>query len=235
LRLTLPISDIDKSKVQGSVTLAGNDLRITPDTPTLSRVKGVVQFTEGGFSLNGIQAQALGGPVRLEGGMRALPANAPATESAVQLRAQGTATAEGLQQASQLGMLSQLARRATGSTPYAMTLAFRRGVPEVQVTTSLQGLALALPAPLGKAAESSLPLRFETQVARESLVGVTQAGNAAEAPPLRDQITLDLGTLGSATYLRDLSGPQARVLRGTIGIGLSSARASWMWMPGKTC
>ena len=226
LRLTLPISDIEKSKVQGSVTLAGNELRITPDTPTLSRVRGVVQFTEGGFSLNTVQAQALGGPVRLEGGMRALPSNAPATESAVQLRAQGTATAEGLQQASQLGMLSQLARRATGSTTYSMALAFRRGVPEVQVTTSLQGLALALPAPLGKTAEGSLPMRFETQVARESLVGLTQAGNGTEAPPLRDQITLDLGALGSATYIRDLGGPQARVLRGAIGIGLSGGESA---------
>ena len=229
LRLTLPISDIAKSKVQGSVTLAGNELRITPDTPTLSRVRGVVQFTETGFSLNAVQAQALGGAVRLEGGMRALPANAPATESAVQLRAQGTATAEGLQQAAQLGMLSQLARQATGSTPYAMTLAFRRGVPEVQVTTNLQGLALALPAPLGKTAESSLPLRFEMQVARESLAGLTQQVAAgATPPPLRDQLTLDLGTLGSATYVRDISGPQARVLRGAIGLGLAAGESAPM-------
>ena len=229
LRLTLPISDIAKSKVQGSVTLAGNELRITPDTPTLSRVRGVVQFTETGFSLNAVQAQALGGAVRLEGGMRALPANAPATESAVQLRAQGTATAEGLQQATQLGMLSQLARQATGSTPYAMTLAFRRGVPEVQVTSNLQGLALALPAPLGKTAESSLPLRFEMQVARESLAGLTQQVAAgATPPPLRDQLTLDLGTLGSATYVRDISGPQARVLRGAIGLGLAAGESAPM-------
>ena len=231
LRLSLPISDINKSKVQGSVTMAGNDLRITPDTPALSRVRGVVQFTEGGFSLQGVQAQALGGSVKLEGGMRSLPANAPATESAVQLRAQGTATAEGLQQAP-LGMLSQLARRATGSTPYAMTLAFRRGVPEVQVSTSLQGLALALPPPMGKGAEASLPVRFETQVARESLAGLTQANNGngqgTEAPPLRDQITLDLGALGSAMYVRDISGPQPKVLRGTIGIGLSGGESAPM-------
>lgn len=226
LRLSLPISDINKSKVQGSVALAGNELRIAPDTPTLSRVRGSVQFTESGFALNAVQAQALGGAVRLEGGMRALSPNAPATESAVQLRAQGTATAEGLQQTPQLGMLSQLARRATGSTAYSMALSFRRGVPEIQVTTSLQGLALALPAPLGKAAESPLPLRFENLVARESLVGLTQAGGSADAPPLRDQITLDLGPLGSATYLRDLSGPQARVLRGAIGIGLAAGESA---------
>ena len=223
LRLSLPISDINKSKVQGSVTLAGNELRITPDTPALTRVRGAVQFSETGFSLSNVQAQALGGPVRLEGGMRALAANAPATESAVQIRAQGTATAEGLQQTPQLGMLSQLARRATGSAPYTLALSFRRGVPELQVNTSLQGLALALPPPLGKAADSSLPLRFDNQVARESLAGLANNnGNGSNAPPLRDQITLDLGPLGSAIYVRDLSGPQPRVLRGAIGVGLSN-------------
>ncbi len=231
LRLSLPISDINKSKVQGSVTLAGNELRITPDTPALSRVRGVVQFSETGFSLNNVQAQALGGGVRLEGGMKALAANAPATESAVQLRAQGTATAEGLQQTPQLGMLAQLARRASGSAPYTMALAFRRGVPELQVSTSMQGMALALPAPLGKSAESSLPLRFETQVTRESLTGLANgsaANSGASAPPLRDQVTLDLGALGAATYVRDLSGAQARVLRGTLGLGLASGESAPM-------
>ncbi|MFN7152572.1 MAG: YhdP family protein [Acidovorax sp.] len=231
LRLSLPISDINKSKVQGSVTLAGNELRITPDTPALSRVRGVVQFSETGFSLNNVQAQALGGSVRLEGGMKALAANAPATESAVQLRAQGTATAEGLQQTPQLGMLAQLARRASGSAPYTMALAFRRGVPELQVSTSLQGLALALPAPLGKSAESSLPLRFETQVTRESLTGLANgsaANSGAGAPPLRDQVTLDLGAIGAATYVRDVGGTQARVLRGTVGLGLASGESAPM-------
>lgn len=228
LRLALPISEIHKSKVQGSVVLSGNEVRITPDTPPLSRARGTVQFTESGFSLTAMQAQALGGAVRLEGGMRALPPNAPATESAVQLRAQGTATAEGMQQTPQLGILAQLARRATGSTPYTMTLGFRRGVPEVQVSTSLQGLALALPAPLGKAAESSLPLRFESQVVRESLAGLTQttSGNGAEGPPLREHITLDLGALGAATYVRDLGATPARVLRGAIGIGLAQGESA---------
>jgi len=230
LRLSLPISDMAKSKVQGSVVLAGNDIRITPDTPALSRARGTVQFSESGFSLTNVQAQALGGPVRLEGGMRALPPNAPATESAVQLRAQGTATAEGLQQAPQLGMLSQLARRATGSAPYAMTLGFRRGVPEIQVTTSLQGMALALPAPLAKAAGTSMPLRFENQVLRESLTGLASAATngTAALPPLREQIALDMGGIGSATYVRELAGGQARVLRGSIGIGLAEGESAPM-------
>ncbi|EJE48716.1 putative membrane protein, partial [Acidovorax sp. CF316] len=226
LKLTLPISNIDKSRVQGGVTLAGNDVRITPDTPMLGRARGSVQFSETGFSLVGMQARALGGDVKLEGGMRSLPPGAPATESAIQLRAQGVATAEGLQQAPQLGLLSQLAGRATGSAPYTLALAFRRGVPEVQVTTSLQGLALALPAPLGKTAEATLPLRYDNSLARESLTGTVTA--AGTLPPLRDQITLDLGALGSATYHRDVSGAQPRVLRGAIGVGLAGGEAAPM-------
>ena len=39
---------------------------------------------------------------------------------------------------------------------------------------------------------------------------------------------LDLGSLGSATYLRDLSGPQPRVLRGAIGVGLSNGESAPM-------
>ena len=232
LKLTLPISNIDKSRVQGGITLAGNDVRITPDTPMLGRARGAVQFSETGFSLVGVQARALGGDVRLEGGMRALAANAPATEAAIQLRAQGTATAEGLQQAPQMGLLSQLASQATGSAPYTLALAFRRGVPEVQVTTSLQGMALALPAPLGKTAETTLPLRYDNSLARESLTGTVTA--AGTPPPLRDQITLDLGALGSATYHRDVSGAQPRVLRGAIGMGLAPGESAPMPSEGVT-
>ena len=225
LALSLPLNALDTSKVQGGVTLAGNSLRITPDTPALDRVRGAVQFTETGFSLANVQAQALGGPLRIDGGMRTLAANAPATESPVQLRAQGTATAEGLQRASQLGPLSRLAQRASGSAPYTLNLAFRRGIPEIQVTTSLQGMALNLPAPFGKTAQSSLPARFESQVARESLVGLA---TSSTLPALRDQITLDLGAIGSASYVRDLSRPQPRVLRGAIGLGLAPGESAPM-------
>ncbi len=223
LRLSLPINDIAQSKVQGSVTLSGNEVRITPDTPVMGRARGVVQFSETGFALSGMQARALGGDVRLEGGMRALPPGAPPTEAAIQLRAQGVATAQGLQQTPSLGFVAQLARNATGSAPYSLALSFRRGVPELQVNTTLQGMALDLPAPLGKTAEALQPLRYEQMVARESLVS-TPAG--APLPPLRDQITLELGAVGSATYLRDVSGAQPRVLRGAMGVGLLAGESA---------
>ncbi|GKT22949.1 TIGR02099 family protein [Acidovorax sp. SUPP3334] len=218
LGLSLPIGHIDQSKVQGRVTLAGNDVRIAPDAPAIARARGAVQFTDTGFTLAGVQGRALGGDLRLEGGMRALPAGVLPAESAVQVRAQGVATAEGLRQATQWPGLVQLAQRATGSTPYALALGVRRGTPEVQVTTHLQGMAFDLPAPLGKTAEAMLPVRFETQLTRESL---------AAGAPLHEQLALDLGTLGSVTYVRDISSAgQPRVLRGAIALGLAPGEAA---------
>lgn len=59
LNLSLPISDIHNTKVQGSVVLAGNEVRMTPETPALARARGTVQFTHTGFALQGVQASAV--------------------------------------------------------------------------------------------------------------------------------------------------------------------------------
>lgn len=101
---------------------------------------------------------------------------------------------------------------------------FRRGVPEIQVATSLQGLGLALPAPLAKTAEAVLPVRFEIQVARESLAAVP-AGTAV--PPLRDQITLDLARSDRPVTSASTRASR-RVVRGAIGIGLTGGETAPM-------
>lgn len=209
LRLAMPLADLARSQVQGSVVLSGNDIQVTPDSPLLARARGSVQFGDKGFQLAGVQARALGGDVRLEGGTRPGAAGEPAI---VQLRAQGTATAEGLRQAQELGFVARLARDFQGSTAYALALAFRRGTPEVQVTSNLQGMALNLPAPLNKPAEAAMPLRFETALTREAL---------APGAPLQEQMSLDLGRLASVQFVRDLAAADARVLRGSVAVGLA--------------
>ena len=218
LQLELPIASLEKSRVQGTVTLPGNDVQITPDSPLLARARGAVTFSERGFALVGAQARALGGDVRLEGGSRSAPALPPPSnpEPSVLLRAQGTATAEGLRQAKELGFVSRLAKDASGSFAYNMTLAVRRGVPEISLSSNLQGLALTLPPPLAKAADTALPIRYESVLLREAA-----AASPGAAPRLQDQLTVEWGRLASAVYLRDLSGAEPSVVRGSVAIGLA--------------
>ncbi|MFN3570050.1 MAG: YhdP family protein [Polaromonas sp.] len=224
-QLTLPLADMDKTKVQGTVNVAGNDVQFTPDTPQLGRLKGLVSFSESGFAISGGQARLLGGEVRLEGGTRAAstagarPAAAAQDfpDAAVVIRAQGSISAEGLRQAKELGMAARLGAHASGSTAYTASLGFRKGMTEISVASNLQGMALSLPAPLTKSAESSLPLRLDNTALRVA---------PGAGPPTQDQLSLSVGRLASVLYVRDISGAEPRVLRGAMAIGLEAGESA---------
>ena len=177
-----------------------------PDTPALGRARGVVQFSDTGFTLSGVQARALGGDVRLEGGMRALPAGGAAVGGRHPAARAGRGHSPGLQQTLRWGLCRNWRKTPPAARPHSLALSFRRGARAAgQHHPAGHGAGPACA--LGKTADAQQPLRYEQMVARESLVPVA-AG--ATPPPLRDQVTLDLGSIGSATYLRDLAGAQPR-------------------------
>lgn len=213
-RLTLPIHSIDKSQVVGTITLPGNDVRFAPDTPQLTKLKGVVNVTERGFGVTGAQAGLFGGDIRFDGGMRAQAAPAGsglAAQAPVTFKSQGVLTAEGLRQAKDLGLVSRMAQNASGGAAYTATLTFLRGVSEIAVSSSLQGMALNLPAPLNKTAESALPLRYENVL----LQGAMNSGRTPQ-----DRLSVSIGRVAAINYVRDVSGTEPRVIRGSIGVGL---------------
>ncbi len=218
LRLVVPLQSPDKSKVQGSVTLGGNDLQFTPDSPVLARARGVINYTESGFTLIGAQARMLGGDSRIDGGMRPTVTASGKSESQLLLRAQGIVTAEGLRAARELGFIARLAQNASGSTAYNATFGVRQGVPELSINSNLQGFSTGLPAPLNKAAEAALPFRYETVLLPES--------RGAEPGKLQDQLTLEWGRLATASYVRDVNGAEPRVLRGSIAVGLLAGESA---------
>jgi uncharacterized protein (TIGR02099 family) len=200
LALSLPLHDLKHSTVKGSVVLAGNDVRIRPDTPLMADARARVDFTHKGFLIVGGNARVLGGDASFEGGSGA--------DGNLRFSGQGTVTAEGLKRASELGWLSRLASLMRGQAPYRMSLGVVHGQPELTLTSPLTGLAVDLPAPLAKNAGDTLPLRFASQLLPD-----------AAGSPLRDQLNFELGNVLKAQYQRDVSKSQAQVLRGGIGIG----------------
>ena len=195
LGLELPLADVTRSTVQGTLLLAGNDVRLSPDTPLMAGAKARIGFTEKSLSIGAGSARALGGDASFEGNTQA--------DGSLRFTAQGTASAEGLRRATELGALARLAQSASGQAAYRLGLGFVRGHSEVTLTSTLAGLALDLPAPLRKAADASWPLRLETRVAPDGL---------------RDSLRLELGNVVTAQYLRDLAHETPQVLRGAIGV-----------------
>ena len=199
-KLNIPLLKPQDSKVQGSVAMSGNTLHITPAVPAFEKVQGSLQFSESGFGLSGVQARWLGGPLRLEGGMKTATANEPA----MVLRAQGEVSAEGLRQVREFPDL--LTKQLSGSTPYTASLSWRQGQPELSIQSQLEGLAMKLPAPLGKAAQASMPLNLRSRV-------------QGQGAGLQDHIQIELGRVASVQYVRSLSGPTPRVLHGSMALG----------------
>ncbi|MDR3371004.1 YhdP family protein [Rhodoferax sp.] len=220
LKLVLPIADINKSTVQGSVTLAGNDIQMSPDTPKLTRARGVVNYTQTGFSVAGVQVHLLGGDAKLEGGWVLAP-GAPAGNAPTTLRTTGVASAEGLRQAKELGLLSRLAQNLTGSTAYSATVGWHNGSPDILVTSNLQGMASTLPAPLQKEAQTRLPMRYQT-----SMLAANSDAGSTPTTSARDRMALNLDGVGRIVYERDVSKPEPRVLRGLIAVGAEPDGAS---------
>mgnify|MGYP000512334358 FL=1 len=201
-KLNIPLLKPQDSKVQGTVAMGGNTLQITPAVPAFEKVQGSIQFNESGFGLSGVQARWLGGPVRVEGGMKPASANEPA----MVLRAQGEVSAEGLRQVREFPTLDMLAKQLSGSTAYTASLNWRQGLPELSIQSQLEGLAMKLPAPLGKTAQVAMPLNIRSRVQGQGSV-------------LQDHIQIELGRVASLEYVRDLSGLTPRVLRGSMALG----------------
>ncbi len=202
LALRIPLAEVDKATVKGTVQLLpGNELRLRADAPLMSNAHARVDFDRNSVQLSAAQARVLGGEITFEGGSTGVGNSA----GSLRFSAQGVATAEALRRTPELGGIAKLAQAASGQTPYRLLVAINpQGQADVTLTSPLQGLGLDLPAPLNKAAESVLPLKL--QITTPS--------------PGRDDIRLELGLLAQAHYLRDISNADAapRVLRGALSI-----------------
>ena len=202
LGLRIPLADARKATVKGTVQLlAGNELRLRADAPPMSNAHARVDFDRSvdhsGMQLSAAQARLLGGDVSLEG--------SSTVGGNLRFTAQGVATAEALRRAPELGGVAKLAQAASGQLAYRLLVSVNpQGQADVTLTSPLQGLALDLPVPLNKAADTVLPLKLQ--------ISAPSVG--------RDDIRLELGLLAQAHYLRDISNADAppRVLRGALSI-----------------
>ena len=206
LTLDLPVNHIRDASVAGSVTLQGNDLRVTPDAPPLTQAQGTISFSDSGFTVQDVRARLLGGAARISGGM---PPDAKGAAASVLLRASGVATADGLRQMREWPLLAGLGRTASGSAAYEASLGFRAGAPDVVVTSDLRGMGFDLPAPLAKSADAAWPLRYES--------------HPPQAAGERDHLRLTVADQLAVEYELDASVTPERALRGAIGIGPQAA------------
>ena len=114
-----------------------------------------------------------------------------------------------------------MARGATGGAAYNVNLEFPPRHAGNRGEHQLAGPRVESAAPLAKSAEAVLPLRYENAL-------LLEAPSRGPAGPPRIARPADgrIGRLASAVYVRDMSGPEPRVLRGGIAVGLGPGQRS---------
>jgi len=200
LQLQLPLEQMHEARVRGVLQLAGNDVTLMNELPSIRKAAGKLEFNEHGLTLNGIKGEFLDGPLALTGGSRA--------DGSIQVRADGRLPADGLRHISD----SPALRRLSGAAGYAVSITVRDQRPEISVESDLVGLALDFPAPLKKGADEALPLKFHMAAVASDDVLVA-----------RDEIRLSLGSAIEARYLRRRATDRHeawRVTAGGIGVNV---------------
>ena len=190
LKLVLPLRRLIDSTVAGSFQFIGNRLVIDDDVPVLDSVNGRVEFTDSAIQVNGATAQVFGGPTVIN--------LASQRDGSVRVGVSGRTSAEQLR-----GELpAAFGQALTGAADWRATVNYRRKVGDLVVESSLAGMAIELPAPFGKAAAETMPLRIE-QV----------------SGPDRDRIAVSLGSALSAQVLRRIEAGQATIERASVVVG----------------
>jgi uncharacterized protein (TIGR02099 family) len=200
LKFSMPLDHPLDIKVQGNVQLGGNTILLQNILPEFTQSTGKIEFSERGFSLNGVTAQFCGGPIQVQGGST--------RENGVQVRANGSVTTDGVRRAYPAPTMQRLADYIQGGTRYAANISVKKGQTEIVVDSNLDGVGLRFPAPLNKNLNESIPFRLQ-------LLGQpTEDGGIA-----RDEIKMSLGSGIKAHYWRQKTGRgDWQVLRGGIGV-----------------
>ncbi len=208
LKLTIPLSRLRDTKVNGVYTFNNNVLD-GGDLPfALEQASGRLEFSESTVRIPNATMTVLGGPASLN--------------AAVQR--------DGTTRVSMAGRVNMdIFRRSSsppswvqplhGSADWKAALTLRKHLADIVLDSNLAGISSDLPAPLNKTAAESLPLHLERRYTADQ----------------QERLVATLGTVVSAQLQRRRDGAQYVIERGVVNLGSATAASpdrKGIWITG---
>lgn len=189
LQLALPLHQPAGTTVAGDYRFASAAVQLA-GMPRITDAAGTLDFTEHDVRGTAITGQMLGGPVML-----ALAGDG----RSVKVEGSGSVDVGLVRDAFDIPVLAHVA----GTTDWQLGLDVRDGAVAWTIGSSLAGATVDLPAPIGKQAAATLPLRI-----------VRRAGEAQD-----DRIDVDYGGIARALLHRSAAGGSRAVDRALVLVG----------------
>lgn len=208
LRFDLPLGDGGSTKVAGELAVENNTFSL-PGVPALADVNARFIVTERGVGTTGATAKAFGGPLEF---------SMSTGEGGVRMTAQGNASILAVR-----GQLpAGLGTRLSGMADWTFALEDRTGKPQWTLESTLRGVEIDLPSPVGKTAGEARALRVE---------------RTPDARGAGDTLRVELASAGQVVVKRQLTGgklaaERVMVLLGRAALQSGDAGRTGVWVRG---
>ena len=151
LDVSIPLADASGTRVKGRYKTAVASLQL-PDDSWITKLKGMLDFTERSLSSGGFQGMMLGGPLTFS--VKTLKEGQPPV-----VEAEATGEAHASQMEPILG--DWIVKELSGKTAWQGKMKFDPDVVSLNVNSDLTGFASSFPYPLAKESSERLPLKLD--------------------------------------------------------------------------
>ena len=189
IKMDLPIEEREKTQISGDYEFQNNNVVLHPQLPAVERAGGKIAFTDASVTIGDVRGRLFGGPLALSGGTK--------PGAGIEIVAKGEAVIAAMRPVFDHPWRHYL----SGGAPYTATVSIAEGRTRIGFESSLVGVGSALPPPLAKVPGDALPLRLD----------VLPVDSGA-----RDRISLSLGKLVAAEFLRRRQGESMSVQRASV-------------------
>ncbi|HMK15090.1 MAG TPA: YhdP family protein [Burkholderiales bacterium] len=203
MNLSIPLSEKLENTYKGVFHFNDNQLSFDPDLPPIEHLKGELRFSESTVDAKNLGAQILGGPAQIDIATR---------DGDINISAQGKANADAGEK------ISSWMKYLHGSAEWQGRINITDKLTDMVFESDLRAIASLLPAPLDKAADTAVPLRFERRI-----------------PAARqERILLSYGKVVSMNLLLRKEGEHSIIERGAVAFGAAAGRPdkSGIWVSG---
>jgi uncharacterized protein (TIGR02099 family) len=196
LELIIPMQNLEAAKYKGAYKIANGTIFANADVglPELSKINGVLSFTENSLTAQNVSAEILNGPAQLS--LRT------GTDKILHVTANGRITDAGIKKLA----LNTLTDSMQGSADWSGEITIKKPLADLNIHSNLIGMAVQLPQPLNKPANQEMAFSIDKK----------------QSSPSNDTVDIKYGNIISAKILRTEQAGKLAFDRGDIGINLAA-------------
>ncbi len=190
LGLKIPMQDLEAAKYKGAYQIT-NGMMASESIPTLSKINGLLEFTESSLSAKNIKAYVFASPVAFN--------LASAKDKSIRIAARGKLSDDGIKQMFKEQNLAAATQYINGNAEWVGDILVQKPRISIGIRSDLNGITSHLPIPLNKSASQPFSLRIDKKQDANTDTLIINLDNKVGAKAVRTAINgkmqLDYATI----------------------------------------